>query len=85
MGESAQVKTIDFLNTCHSSNLAFSMMYNTDPKKFKSLFGLARADLIQALLERNQDALERLDKTISQFPTLLRIIEAEFKKRPEMA
>jgi len=75
--ENVTVSVIDMLNETFNAQQAFTMFYNTDPQ---FIFNSQRQDLMQSMISRNDNSLERLNKSIENLPTLLRNIETEFKR-----
>jgi hypothetical protein len=78
--ETVTVSVIDLLNKTNDAIKEFNTYYITDLKRYKSIFNSNRQDLIQSLVDRNNNSLERLVSNLDELPTLLRNIKVEFKK-----
>lgn len=78
--DSIAVSTNVVLDECSHAFEAFIAVYNTDPRTFGPLI-YQNQQLVKSLVEKNVNALEKLEKSVQKFPELLKKLRVEFREQ----
>lgn len=78
--DNVRVIVIDMLKESFKAMQAFNSFYNSDPARNNFIFEQNRSQLLQSMIQRNNNSLDKLTNCIDNMPTLLKTVEIEFKK-----